>query len=285
MSKVGIITRTKDRAVFLKRAIKSVSDQTVDDYTHVIVNDGGDKAVINEVVGSFDENVRQRIKLFHRETASGAPDTIFNESIDRIDSTYVVIHDDDDTWHPEFLERVLPILESGSMGVVARTDRVYENINGNNIVFKKSQDYMPDLTAISLYRQCYENQLMTISFIYQRKAYEKVGKYDSTLPVTGDWEFGIRFLREYDVEYLDPGFALAYYHQRKNVNDDSFARHSHRKYVTQVANNYLREDLRKGSLGLGYIISKLKYDMDARNNAIKKMLPKAAIKLIKKRLR
>ncbi len=41
-SSVTVITRTKNRTLLLERAIKSVLAQTREDWTHVIVNDGGD---------------------------------------------------------------------------------------------------------------------------------------------------------------------------------------------------------------------------------------------------
>ena len=281
MKKVAVITRTKDRPVFLRRAIESVSAQSFDNYVHVIVNDGGDNTEVESVVASFAEDVQQRIKLFHRGEASGAPDTIFNESIDRVNSDYVTIHDDDDTWHPEFLQSTVSLLESGAKGVVARTDRVYETYKNNIIKRIKTQRYMPDMEAVSLYRQCIDNQLTPIAFIFSREAYQAVGKFDSSLPVAGDWEFGIRFLKSYDVEFCDPGFSLAYYHQRKNVRDNSFAVHSHRKTVTRIINKYLREDLASGNLGIGYVMAKLKYEMDVEHGAVKKFIPKAVLKRLR----
>ena len=108
MVKVAIITRTKDRPLFLARAIESVTHQTFTDFSHIIVNDGGDKAIIEAAV----ERAKHSTQVFHRDEASNAPDTIFNESIDRIDSEYFVIHDDDDTWHPEFLAQTVAKLDA-----------------------------------------------------------------------------------------------------------------------------------------------------------------------------
>lgn len=142
---------------------------------------------------------------------------------------------------------------------------------------------MPDLQAISLYRQFIDNQLMTNAFVFRRTAYEKVGKYDESLPVVADWEFGIRFLQEYEVGFLDPGFALANYHHRLGTKDNSFAKHSHRKYVTLVANRYLRKDLKNGVLGAGYMISDLKYRQDSRNEFIKRIVPSRLLKVMKRK--
>lgn len=285
MVKIAIITRTKDRSVFLPRAIKSIAEQSFSDYVHVIVNDGGDETKVEEIVNSQEPEVQSKIKLFHRSEPSGAPDTIFNESIDRVDSEYVAILDDDDTWHKDFLLQTIKCLDENTHagGVVARTDKVIEKIKDNSMEIIKSERLMPGLQAISLYRQFMDNQLMTNAFVFRRAAYETVGKYDETLPVVADWEFGIRFLQEFEVEFLDPGFALANYHHRQGTKDNSFSKHSHRKYVTLVANRYLRKDLKEGSLGVGYIMSDLKYRQDSRNDFIKQIIPSGVLKVMKRK--
>lgn len=280
--KVAIITRTKDRPAFLKRAIASVSAQTYKNYIHVIVNDGGNKEDVESVVEqSGQKNV---IRLFHRDIASGAPDTIFNESIDRVDSVYIAIHDDDDTWHCEFLERAIQILDTGVKGIVVRTDKIIESFDGRTIKQVKAMPYMYDMSAISLYRQCIDNQLTPIAFMYNRNAYEEIGKYDSKLPVVGDWEFGIRFLQKYDVEFIDPGFALAQYHHRIQ-KDNSFGSHQHRRYITIVHNQYLRDDLAAGKFGVGFIMNSLRYEQDLITRTIRRLVPNTITRLIRKRVR
>lgn len=285
MIKVAVITRTKDRSAFLKRAILSVSRQTFREYEHVIVNDGGESAAVQDIVASQKATTKTKITLFHRSKPSGAPDTIFNESIDRIDSEYVAIHDDDDTWHEDFLAQTVQYLDEHQdvAGVVVRTDKITEELKGSTVKVLKSEHYMPNLQAISLYRQCIDNQLTPIAFLFRRKAYEQVGKFDSSLPIVGDWEFGIRLLQEYDVGFLDPGFALAYYHHRKSKKDNSFAHHSHREYVTKVANKYLRQDLKSGKMGVGYIMSDLKYRDDSRNDFVKRIIPKTLLKAVRRK--
>ena len=217
MTKVAIITRTKDRPVFLERALKSIASQTFMDYVHVIINDGGDKDAIETIIAGLDKDQRKKTKVFHRKTASDAPDTIFTESIDRVESKYFAIHDDDDTWHSEFLNVTVNYFdEHPQLGaVVARADRIDEVFSGDVIREKKKTQWMPDLKVISLYRQCIDNQFTPIASLFKRDAYTKVGKFDSSLPVVGDWEFGVRLLSEYDADFIDPGYALANYHHRK----------------------------------------------------------------------
>ncbi len=282
MAKIAIITRTKDRPVFLRRAIKSIASQTYKDYVHVILNDGGDKKQIENLIMQLEGGVREKIKLFHRETPSNAPDTLFNEGIKKVASEYVAIHDDDDTWHAEFLERTVAELDKGAEGVVVRTDNVYEEVVGGVVKTKRTSRYMPEMRAVSLYAQCLDNQLTAVAFVYRRDAYEKVGRYDDTLPVVGDWEFGLRFLQQYDVEYIDPGFALAFYHRRLDA-DNSFKQHDHRKNITKVFNRYLRQDLESGRLGVGYIMNNLWFERDITSQRIKKLVPSPIKKILRKK--
>lgn len=284
MAKVAVITRTKDRPVFLKRAIQSIADQTYDDYQHVIVNDGGSTQEVDNIVASFPEKIKQKIAVFHREQPSGAPDTIFNESIDRVKSDYIALHDDDDTWHPDFLLKTVTALNSGAAGAVVRTDNVYEKVDGINIKQTKTSRYMPEIKAISLYRQCLDNQLTAVAFVYRRDSYEAIGKYDNTLPVVGDWEFGLRFLMKYDVEYIDPGYALAFYHRREN-SDNSFAKYDHRTYLTKVLNRYLREDIEKKQFGVGYIMNDLWYGRDKTHDIVRHIIPSPLQSMLRKRRR
>lgn len=285
MPKVAVITRTKDRPVFLRRAIRSVASQTYQDYVHVIINDGGNKKDIDNIIAELDDNSRQQVTVFHREKASNAPDKIFNESIDRVDSPYFAIHDDDDTWHKDFLQTTVPYLdEHGLIGaVVVRADKVIESVQGSAIVPKKRSHWMPDLKAVNLYRQCIDNQLTPIATLFRRTAYQTVGKFDSSLPVVGDWEFGVRLLQKYDVDFIDPGFALANYHHRTQA-DNSFATHNHRYYTNQIMNKYLRAELAEGRLGLGYIMNQLRYNQAFIASLFKRMLPRGLVGRIKKRV-
>ncbi len=291
MNKVVVITRTKDRPVFLRRACLSVAKQTYKDYVHVIVNDGGDKDAVEAIVAGLDTVKGEKIKIFHRDVSSGAPDTIFTESIDRVESEYFAIHDDDDTWHSQFLEMTIRHLDQNKHlgAVVVRADKIIEEVVNGVIKHKKAARWMPDLKAINLYRQCIDNQFTPIATLFRRSAYVSVGKFDDSLPVVGDWEFGVRLLRKYDADFIDPGFALANYHHRKyksgSQGNTSFAGNDkHRYYTNLVMNRYLRKELQDGRLGVGYIMSQLKYNQSFVASTVKKLLPLGLVERLKKRV-
>ena len=288
MNKVAVVTRTKDRPLFLRRAVESVSSQSFDDYVHVIVNDGGDRAEVDTIVGSFSESIRDKIQIFHREVASNAPDTIFNESIDRVDSEYIALHDDDDTWHKDFLSVTVKYLEENELhgGVVVRADKIIEEIKGDAITQISRCQWMPDMKVINLYKQCIDNQLTPIATLIRRNAYVAAGKFDDTLPICGDWEFGIRLLSLYNVDFIDYGYSLANYHHRKTAKaDNSFAQHDHLYYMNLIMNRYLRIEMQEGKFGPGYIINNLRYEQANLSRMVKRVLPNSIVNFLKNKVR
>ncbi|MBE9593899.1 MAG: glycosyltransferase family 2 protein, partial [Proteobacteria bacterium] len=108
MNKVAIITRTLNRPILLRRAAQSILNQTFEDYIWVVVNDGGEKEPINDAVSNFPED---KVIVIHNPTRVGM-EAASNIGLKSSESEYVVIHDDDDTWHPEFLKKTVSYLDA-----------------------------------------------------------------------------------------------------------------------------------------------------------------------------
>jgi hypothetical protein len=107
--RVAVITRTKNRPVLLRRAAQSVASRRSGLHLDV-VNDGGDP---EEVIGSC-------ARCAHRSPPHDAcqpresqgMEAASNAGSAACDSDYIVIHDDDDSWLPDFLDRTVAFLDS-----------------------------------------------------------------------------------------------------------------------------------------------------------------------------
>ena len=109
--KVAVITRTKNRNILLPRAINSVLSQTSPEWVHVIINDGGDTEELESTILPFRENYGDRLIVIHNEFSLGM-EAASNKAIMAVDSDYIVIHDDDDSWQETFLEETIAVLEN-----------------------------------------------------------------------------------------------------------------------------------------------------------------------------
>lgn len=100
-SKVSIITRTKNRPALLVRAIYSVLSQTHEDWELIIINDGGNKKCVEEVILKFASSLNNRLHIVHHEVSKGM-EAASNAGLKLATGDFLIIHDDDDAWHPDF---------------------------------------------------------------------------------------------------------------------------------------------------------------------------------------
>jgi glycosyltransferase involved in cell wall biosynthesis len=271
MQKVAVITRTKNRPLLLQRCVLSVLNQTYQDWLHVIVNDGGDPTTVEGVVARFTERYRGRVKIIHNETSVGMQNAS-NLGIRSVESEFIGIHDDDDTWQEMFLEECVGYLETAGVesreqGVAAQSIWVMEEVDSwGNIVELSRQDYLP-FESISLFQAAAKNPFPPIAFLYRRRAHDKVGYFDQEFNELGDHDFNLRFLSHYDIGTISK--RLAGYHWRHRANGSNYGNTvtdgvaSHRKMLVKMQNHYLRQDLANQRLGLGFLLN-ISANMDAQ---------------------
>jgi glycosyltransferase involved in cell wall biosynthesis len=254
---VAVITRTKDRPLTLRRALKSVVDQAFDSLNWVIVNDGGAREPVDEIAAE----ARSHDVVTHVIHLAGSGRwAAANLAISESDGTYVVLLDDDDTWHPEFLQATVGYLESYPHlgGVATQTRIVNETIADNSIRTLDSSIFNPGLTSVYLIDMTRRNLFTTNSFVFRRAAMAEVGDYDDGLPVLADWEFHLRFVEQFDVGVIPR--PLANWHLRAGSGGDLgntvlAGVDQHVLYDTIIRNRLLRRDLKEGRVGVGVLAS------------------------------
>ncbi|MEK7396567.1 MAG: glycosyltransferase [Candidatus Poribacteria bacterium] len=259
---IAIITRTKDRSLFLSRAIGSVLSQTYSDWLHVIINDGGDRGSVNELVEQNRVAYQGRVLCLHNEHSKGM-EAASNVGIHGSSSKYIVLLDDDDTWDSTFLHECVARLEKkrhpSIKGVIAHSDKIIEEVRGKSIVPIRREPFNSYLTSVSLNEICGGNIFTVNAFVYERSVYDQVGFYREDLPVLGDWEFNIRFVSRYDIDVVP--HTLAFFHNRTAMHTDSFGntvvegKNDHLFFTTFIQNEYLRKDLEFNRIGIGVMMS------------------------------
>ncbi len=261
MSVVAVITRTKNRPLFLKRAIESVRAQVYQDWIHVIVNDGGSREPVDELVRSFPKSYQEKCKTIHLPNSMGM-EAASNQGIRAVESTYITVLDDDDSWDPQFLMKTVHRLKEKRFptirGVVTFADRIVEKVEGEAIRRVSKTPFNHYLESIRLDQMAGENFITTNSFLFEREAWNEIGPFDETLPVLGDWEFNLRFLSRYDIDLIEE--PLSYFHHRSKEQQGRFAnsgvggKKDHVFYSMLIRNRLLRSDLSAGRFGLGSVL-------------------------------
>lgn len=258
---VAIITRTLGIAPFLRRAARSVLEQTWENWQHVVVIDGGNKTLVEVILSEFSDAYAGRLKIVHLPERQGMQNAS-NRGIEASESEFVVIHDDDDSWKPSFLQECCEYLinegsDSQCQGVATQITQVNEEFTYDGCLIERERlPYLP-FTEISLSQMSERNQIAPIAFLYRRKAHETVGLYQQRYDVVGDHDFLLRFLLHYQIGTVRN--PLANYHWRhsgmNNTVTGSLDRH--RRMYIRLKDDYLRLEMQGKLQGLGKAIQQI----------------------------
>lgn len=245
--RVAVITRTMDRPNFLRRALESVSAQSFKDYVHVVVCDGGDINEVRQAIWQADV-CHSQIVLVDNVVNRGM-EAASNNAIGNSDSDFIIIHDDDDTWEPGFLQTTVAFLDrpdkSAHLGVATQSTHVSEEVLPTGAIqIHQKRPFNPGLTGVHLFQMAMGNTFPPIAFLFRRAAYDLVGGFNADYPVLGDWDFNLRLLQHGEIGVIPT--ALSNYHHRDVGDMQTFGnsviagRDTHGEYAPIVRNALIR---------------------------------------------
>lgn len=179
MSKISIVLPVYNGEQNVGRAIESILNQTYKDWELVIVNDCStdDTQRVLESYAVKDD----RIRLFRNETNQKLPRTL-NIGFDHAVGDYWTWTSDDNTYHPDALEKMCSVLDKQQEIDFVYTDLSIVDIQGNLI---------EELHTDEPEGMCFRNN-MGACFLYRKSLALKAGPYDETMFLAEDYEFFIR---------------------------------------------------------------------------------------------
>jgi len=269
---VSVLTRTRSRPALLRRAALSVLGQSFGDWEHIVVNDGGDPAAVEECLAPLAELYAGRLRVVHLPAALGMQ-AAANAALKLASGTYVAIHDDDDSWDGEFLAATTAFLEkegaeSRTRGVITHTVKVEEDLLDDGSIAEVSRSLHMSVGEVNLFRAGFENPFVPICFLFRREACEALGGFDERYDVAGDLDFNVRFLARWEIGVIPR--PLANYHVRRQ-SSNAAAHNSvtaqtrlHGQKLSEWMNDMLRADAAGGRAQLGLAMNAARFSIGAR---------------------
>jgi len=212
--KVSVVIPTYNRAYLLPRTIKSVLNQTFQDFELIIVDDGSTDNT-KEVVEDFQKQ-DSRIKYIWQEN-SGGPAKPKNTGIKNSKGEFLAFLDSDDEWLPEKLEKQLELFEKDKKLGIVGCGAFYINDNTKK-------------TIINRIKRC-ENKNYFINFlsgtflgssssiIISKDVFNNIGLYDESFSVADDWDLYLRIIPKYNFDFIDEPLFNYYIHDN-NISGD-----------------------------------------------------------------
>lgn len=219
MVKVSIIISTRNRLqLLLRRSLPSVFDQTFQDFDIIIIDDASEEKYCD----AWDE----RIKYFKNKQRKGLAWNK-NFGISKAKGEYIVFLDDDNEFHPDFLEETVNNIAAIDQAICVRKTIIYPE--GKVSHFPKFPCSIND------------------GFLIRKEVFEKI-KFDSELQANEDADFGLEFFKYFSMTKLDktlmtvygsPIFNTTSYSDYTNYHLDGLAKfwlkhHDYKKYIGRM---------------------------------------------------
>lgn len=226
---VGIVTRTRDRPVFVVRALHSVLAQTYPHWHLVLVNDGGDPAPLRAALdqGGLAARMGGRLTVLNHPASVGRA-TAFNRGLAALDSDFVACLDDDDSWSPDFLAELvaffqrnmplMPDLGGVAAGVTALREELVTDPDGQPRILPLGEDSLPqafrrsDFLLGPIAYAAYRHDLYPVQWLLRRDAVQALGGFPDAFEVMEDRAFLLNFVQHWRIAMLDR--PLAFHHRR-----------------------------------------------------------------------
>ena len=211
--KVSIVIPTYNSEKFIDRTIKSVLNQTFQNFELIIVDDcsvDNTRKMIREFQKQDD-----RIKLIALEKNSGAPAHPKNVGIKNAKGEYIAFLDHDDEWLPEKLERQIELFKNSlkkNLGFVGCNIMRIDLDNRKSSLYKisKTKNGLGDIL-----KDCFV--FTSSSVVVARGIFKDVGFFDENFKTSDDWDMWIRIIKAgYAFDFV-PNFLLRYYVHRDSI--------------------------------------------------------------------
>ena len=186
---VSVIIPTYNRATTIIKAVNSVLEQTYKNIELIVVDDCSTDNTL-ELLKEINDS---RLSLYRLEKNSGAC-FARNYGFEKSNGSIIALHDSDDYWHPNKLEKQIFFLLSnpydfvfcGMRRIMPTGELFYFPLS----TFDCSNNFIENELA--------ENVISTQTMVMKRAVFEKI-KFDVSFKRFQDWDFAIRVAKDFKI--------------------------------------------------------------------------------------
>lgn len=213
--KVSIILPTYNRAHLLERSVRSILNQTYEDFELLIVDDGSTDNTRAVVERFADSRIRY---IFCKK--NGGVAKARNIGITEARYDYIAFQDSDDEWHLDKLEKQMKVMQEASTDTgLVYCEYHYNGLNGIEDICPKREIPLEQKSG-NIFRQLLAgNMIGTPVMLVKRECFDKVGKFNENFPCMEDYELVLRIAREYRIEFI-PEILVEVYANYESVTNN-----------------------------------------------------------------
>lgn len=177
---ISVIISTYNRKGLLKKAIKSVLNQSFKNFELIIVDDCS-----TDGTGKLQDFEDERVKYFKTEKNSGHDGLPKNIGIQQAQGKYITFLDDDDQYRTDALKILYKYIVGSGADVVYGDYLIQDYTKGGKLSAGWSLDF-----DVGLLTQM--NYISMVTVIIKRDCLLEVGGFDESVPKFKDWNLWLR---------------------------------------------------------------------------------------------
>lgn len=281
MPLISVVMPVYNSEDYLGEAIKSVLNQSFEDFVFYIVNDGSKDNSENEILKFRDSRINYKSLGINTGYVN-----VLNSVLSEVRTKYVVRLDSDDVCRKDRFEKQVLFLEANpQIGLCGSNAMlISDDSKMNNVIWLQ-----PESHGAIIYKALFENPVIHPSVMFRSDLLEKVGNYNSDLMPSEDLDLWLR-MSEITILYNLQEPLIRY---RLHENQVSKTLNHHQQFIADKTHlNFIMNKLGysepkalsilnflRGKGGLSFA---QKMDVCLKNLSVK--LPKETKKLLFKKL-
>lgn len=198
---VDIVVPSYNRWEFLKRAIRSIQDQTFTTWTLWVVDDGSTDKTASRINQFFSSD--SRIKFISSKVNRGVS-WARNEGIKQGKEEWLAFLDSDDEWLPEKLENQIRFSKLNPQFSLIHCNEVWIK-EGKELAQKKKHKKQGGRIFIPSVQLCC---ISPSAALLKRSLLNKVGLFREDFPVCEDYEMWLRITSQYSVGFVEEALVV-----------------------------------------------------------------------------
>jgi glycosyltransferase involved in cell wall biosynthesis len=196
---VSVIVPTFNRQSLLERALRSVFAQTSPPQEVIVIDDGSTDDTRTMLQSRFPK------VIYHFQSNQGVS-AARNRGISLANAPWIAFLDSDDEWLPDKLERQWDALQHNPGYLLCHTEEIWIRRGKRVNPMNKHQKY-----GGYIYDKCLPLcAISPSSVIIHRELFERVGRFDESLPACEDYDLWLRICIEHAVLYIDAPLIVKY---------------------------------------------------------------------------
>lgn len=194
--KVTVIIPTYNRAGTIAESIQSVLDQTYTNLEVVIVDDGS----MDETEAIINKLADERTKYVRLDKNSGVANAR-NVGVNLAKTDWIAFQDSDDIWHKDKLEKQMTYAkEYPEYALIYSKYKLFYQ-NGVESVMPA---YPLEVMEGNMFKALLERNVIDApTILVKKEEFLSVGGFDIDFHALEDWDFVIRFAKQYKIGYVE----------------------------------------------------------------------------------